>query len=187
MQYHIKPTAVPGLYMIENILSSDECAQLWTRITNCTWSNALARRVQHYGWTYDYNTRNALSKAPPIPAWLAPLRQRLLDAFNNVADLDQLIINEYQPGQGIAPHTDHVGRFADNILSVSLGSPINMTFERDDRVVDIWLPVGSVILLSGEARYKWKHSIAKRKTDDMPDGTRVTRSTRISLTFRKVL
>lgn len=44
---------------------------------------------------------------------------------------DQLIINEYQPGQGINPHIDNVKLFAEPIVSLSLGSECIMEFDRE--------------------------------------------------------
>ena len=41
---------------------------------------------------------------------------------------DQLIVNEYQPGQGISPHIDNQTLFGDVVVSVSLSSNTIMTF-----------------------------------------------------------
>lgn len=47
----------------------------------------------------------------------------------------------------------------------------------------------SVAVMHGEARYEWKHEIAKRKSDPefSGEGKRRQRNRRLSLTFRKVL
>ena len=39
-----------------------------------------------------------------------------------------MIVNEYEPGQGINPHIDNTNLFRDTIVSVSLGSPTIMIF-----------------------------------------------------------
>jgi len=41
---------------------------------------------------------------------------------------DQLIVNEYETGQGIAPHVDCEPCFADTTVSISLGSICVMDF-----------------------------------------------------------
>lgn len=64
-------------------------------------------------------------------------------------------------------------------MSLSLGSPALMNFENGDQNVEIALQRRSLIILSGDARYKWKHSIPSRKSDHGKQ-----RSTRYSLTFR---
>lgn len=63
----------------------------------------------------------------------------------------------------------------------------------DDKTkkIPVWLASRSLIVLKDDARYKWLHGIAPRKTDprnaDMQDGKRQERGRRISLTFRKVI
>lgn len=41
---------------------------------------------------------------------------------------DQLIVNEYEPGQGINPHIDNIKLFKSDIASLSLGSDCIMIF-----------------------------------------------------------
>jgi alkylated DNA repair dioxygenase AlkB len=48
------------------------------------------------------------------------------------------------------------------------------------------LTPGSLLMLSGEARYRWRHAIPGRKTDKVA-GRSVVRGRRVSLTFRTVL
>jgi alkylated DNA repair dioxygenase AlkB len=101
---------------------------------------------------------------------------------------DQLIVNEYTPGQGISPHIDSVELFEDEILSISLGSDITMNFtEASDKtnIKSLILKRRTLMCLSKDARYKWKHSIPQR-IYDIIKGKKVKRDTRISLTFRKV-
>ena len=61
-----------------------------------------------------------------------------------------------------------------------------MTFSQEGKTEDVYLPRGSVVILHGEARYKWKHAIKSRKTD-LVDKALVRRDTRVSLTFRRVI
>ena len=57
-----------------------------------------------------------------LPLWTKPLIQKFLS--DNLFDLepDQLIINEYLPGQGIANHIDCEPCFDDTVISISLNS-----------------------------------------------------------------
>ncbi|CAO1615153.1 unnamed protein product [Parajaminaea phylloscopi] len=122
----------------------------------------------------------------------------------------QLIINHYQPGEGISAHVDLPTRFGDGIILCSLQAGICMDFtplagddpgrhksstECDGEGLDgehelhelhelpnkrrrpnthtpesrrqhsLWLPPRSVLVLSGEARWQWKHGIAARQGD----------------------
>ena len=101
---------------------------------------------------------------------------------------DQLIVNEYEPGQGIASHVDCVPCFTETIASLSLGSACVMNFgnKEKERVVPLLLEPRSLVILRSDARYNWTHGIAARKTDDL-QGRVIQRRRRVSLTFRKVI
>jgi len=181
---------IPGLTLYHNFITLEEEVQLLSSIDDQPWSNELKRRVQHYGWKYDYSKRSLdnnmkLGDLPPFCASLvdACIQQRILSAHP-----DQLIINEYTPGQGISPHIDQVKWFGNEIVSVSLGSDILMDFKHkmSHKQYSILLPRRSLVLLSGEARYNWTHGIVARKRDKI-DGQWVARERRVSLTFRKVI
>ena len=145
----------------------------------------LSRRVIHYGWRYDYTNRtiSADLHIGPLPERCAALAERLHRETGKFDDIpNQVIVNEYEPGQGIAMHTDHPG-FGPTVATISLGDYWSMDFlhERTGRKQARVL-AGSALILSDAARREWRHGIAKRKKE--PDGRR--RSTRISLTFRTV-
>lgn len=105
---------------------------------------------------------------------------------------DQIIVNEYLPGQGIAPHIDQPKTFGPVVATVSLGAPVVMDFIRAEDRHAIWLAPLSLLVLTGAARYEWRHAIAKRKSDLIdaqrvaPTNKRVARSRRVSLTFRSL-
>jgi len=50
---------------------------------------------------------------------------------------------------------------------------------------DLYVAPRSVYIMTGEARYKWKHEMIARKSD-IVDGKRVKRERRISITLRNV-
>ena len=84
----------------------------------------------------------------------------------------QAIINLYQPGEGITSHVDLLNRYGDGVIGVSLGSGCVMHFHKvqtthveQDTRWDVYLPERSVVVLSTEARYDWKHGIEERKRD----------------------
>ena len=94
---------------------------------------------------------------------------------------------EYRPGSGIFAHVDQEV-FGDTIASVSLGSTCVMRFShgKSARVEELLLEPRSVIVLSGEARWAWKHEIPARVVDTWQNLER-PRSRRVSLTFRVIL
>ena len=171
---------IDGLDLRLDFVSLGEERALMEAVDNSPWNTSLSRRTQHYGYLYDYKSRSAASKTTPIPGWSESIRSRLTEQGLLTTSPDQLIVNEYKPGQGIAAHVDS-GVFADGIVSVSLGSDVVMEFTdtQSTEKVSLCLPRRSALILHGDARYRWKHCIPPRKTDNM-----IPRLRRISLTFR---
>jgi alkylated DNA repair dioxygenase AlkB len=161
---------IKGLTYTPNYITADQEQFLIEQIDNQPWLNDLKRRVQHYGYKYDYKARRITPdlKIGEVPNWL-----QILDGF------DQVIINEYIAGQGITPHIDCIPCFDDTICSLSLLEPCEMVLEKDNIKHSIILEPRSLLTLQGEARYKWKHSIPQRKSN--------VRNRRVSITYRKVI
>lgn len=189
--FEIQKPKVPdigGLHYISNFISEEEHDSLLAAIDAQSWLNDLKRRVQHYGYKYDYKARNIFpdSYLGELPPWLEGLQKRLYSEGLFEQKPDQAIINEYLPGQGISTHVDCIPCFDDVVVSLSLGSDAIMQLCSDEQKHDVFLEKRSLIILSGEARYKWQHAIPARKSD-MVDGIRLERQRRVSVTFRKVI
>ncbi|MCD6035583.1 MAG: 2OG-Fe(II) oxygenase superfamily protein [Rickettsiales bacterium] len=180
---------IPGLQYIPDYITSDQEAELLSCIDAQSWLRDLKRRVQHYGWKYDYKARSITGdlRLGPLPDWLERYCNKLQGdgVFEKVPD--QVIINEYQPGQGIAPHIDCVPCFGGTIASISLGSAYLMEFTHaNGGKVPVLLESRSLVILKEDARYVWKHGIPGRKTDRY-QGQVIERKRRVSLTFRNVI
>jgi alkylated DNA repair dioxygenase AlkB len=181
---------IHGLTYIPDFIDKLEVKYFIDSINSAEWLSDIKRRVQHYGYKYDYKARSIdysmfIGK---LPDWAMTMAQRLYDE-KHISELpDQLIINEYEPGQGIANHVDCEPCFGDTIISISLGSSCVMDFInlRTRQKVEVMLESGSLVVLSGEARHNWTHGIAQRKTDNFK-GMKTERRLRISMTFRKVI
>jgi alkylated DNA repair dioxygenase AlkB len=180
----------PGAIYIREVLSREEEGAIEDRLDAGEWSNTLKRRVQHFGYLYDYRARavNAGAYLGTLPEWLETLAERLVTRGYIVDLPDQVIANEYLPGQGISAHIDCAPCFDDTIVSISLLSQCEMVYrERSgSRSLAVVLHPRSGIVLKGASRYDWTHEIPARKSD-VVDGTKVDRRRRISLTFRKVI
>ena len=194
------------------------------------WQHLAKRKIQHYGYKFDYpkNTVNERAIDSSLPPWTEAL---LMDIYKYLQDmnfslkLNQLTINCYNPGDGIAFHSDSHSSFCDLFVIVSLGSDVIMDFrtlnnhvnndddvdenthnlvdENTHNLVDenntpknnmdnldyktqsLVLAQRSILILSGDARWKWEHCIRPRKID-LVDGKVQRRKTRYSLTFRTV-
>ncbi len=182
---------IRGLQYIEDYINGIQHDWLLNKIDEQQWLDDLKRRVQHYGFKYDYRARkvNYDMRIGELPAWLEKLSEKLHQDGYISEVADQVIINEYKPGQGIASHIDCEPCFKGTIVSLSLGSGCVMNFtNKSDKTkkVPVWLTPRSLVVLSGEARHEWLHGISARKSD-MWYGEKHERQRRVSLTFRKVI
>jgi alkylated DNA repair dioxygenase AlkB len=181
---------VKGLQVIYDYLSDQDEDDLLLRINAMPWLEELSRRVQHYGYKYDYKSKKIDSTfyLGDLPSWLDTLGKKLV--LDEIIDFrpDQAIINEYLPGQGISPHIDCEPCFGDTIVSLSLGSACVMNFEDQPHSKDkvaLYLEPKSLVVMRGESRYNWHHGIPARKKD-LFNGVSSVRQKRISITFRQV-
>ena len=181
---------ISGLNYIPDFISNQEQDFLLSQVDQRSWLTDLKRRVQHYGYKYDYKARAVGNDAylGQLPDWLSSICRKLHDDGIFPSVPDQMIVNEYLPGQGISAHIDCVPCFADTIASLSLGSPCVMDFTnpRTGDKKSIALEKCSLIVLSGPARYEWQHAIPARKSDII-NGVKTERARRVSLTFRNVI
>ena len=184
-------TTISGLRYVENYIDEYQHDWLLGRIDKQPWLDDLKRRVQHYGFKYDYRARkvNHDMRIGELPDWLQKLSKNLYEAKYMPEIADQVIINEYLPGQGISSHIDCEPCFKDTIISLSLGSGCVMNFTNKfdtSKKIPVWLAPRSLVVLSGEARHDWLHGIPARKSDAW-DNQKYERQRRVSLTFRKVI
>ncbi len=182
---------IKGLTYVPNYISKKIHDRLLEVINQQPWRNDLKRRVQHYGYVYNYINRKINSDMflGELPKFCQYFAEKFHEECWFSVTPDQVIINEYQPGQGITDHVDCEPCFEDTVISMSLGSPCIMRFtniQQPHLIVKQVLEPRSIVVLQDIARYDWKHGIRGRKSDII-NGKREMRTTRISLTFRKVI
>lgn len=184
--------SVPGLYYYPNFFSTDLAKQLLQELSESKkWNGVMgdekSRQVIHYGYIYSYTGKNEpLTKTDSIPANY----MSLFDMKNSLEGLpvgwkpDQLIINQYLPGQGIAGHIDHTVKFGPIVVCGTLGGGVEIEFTRAGHETQhVYVEPNSLYIMTGDARYEWKHGIVKRKSDKVK-GKTIPRTKRVSLTFR---
>lgn len=100
------------------------------------WKQLAHRRIQI--WPHDLSKKNTLIESP-LPTWLTePIINRLLslplstaNPATNVFSIsphkapNHVLINEYQPGEGIMPHKDGAA-YHPTVCTVSLGSSLTL-------------------------------------------------------------
>jgi len=169
---------IPGLTYEDNVLTIQQEQQIVNYIDQQPWNTSLKRRTQHYSYEYVYTSRTAAKPTTPLGG---PIKQ-IGDWLNTEGIIPlmpaQCIVNEYLKTQGISKHTD-AKSFGPTIVSISLLQPCTMTFTKGSDVVDLCLQPRSMLVLSGEARYVWKHEI--KPINHVSDDYR-----RLSLTFRTI-
>ena len=174
-----------GAVIVPDFVTPAEEARILLRISQAPWLTELRRRVQHYGFRYDYRGSSRPAPAAPFPRWTTCMADRLRPHFGGVVPV-QCIVNEYRPGQGIGMHADHRD-FGGVVASLSLGADWPMRFRPrgtrpyaagampgDEVAV---LPRRSVLVLARAARWNFMHGI------DRADSARES-ATRVSATFR---
>jgi alkylated DNA repair dioxygenase AlkB len=171
---------IPGLVYRSDYISEVEETRLLTAIDRETWDTSWERRRQLYGASYG----TTVDPKRPIPDWARDLVRRFQQECIYDRPFDQLLVNEYLPGQGIALHRDY-DSFDRTVVSLSLLSACIMDFRRPPatQLVPLLLQRRSLIVLSDEARYHWQHGIARRRSD-IWHGMKIPRARRLSVTFR---
>ena len=124
---------VPGLHVVTDFITDEESVSLLREIDARPWDTSIKRRVQHYGHAFDYATLKIAEQGtvPTMPSFAAEVISRLRDSSLMPHEVDQLTVNEYEPGVGIAFHVDAHSAFEDGIAAITLGSGIVMEFLRD--------------------------------------------------------
>ncbi|AEJ35073.1 putative methyl-transferase [Acanthamoeba polyphaga mimivirus] len=160
------------------------------KINESEWVVDYQRRLQYYNYRNELFEPYDLIPIPnKIPKYLDQLiNQMILDKIIDQKP-DQIIVNEYKPGEGLKPHFDRKDYYQNVIIGLSLGSGTIMEFYKNKPIPEkkkIYIPPRSLYIIKDDARYIWKHGIPPRKYDEI-NGKKIPRETRISITFRNVI
>ena len=191
-QPELFPTAAArpeGFVYRADFISPDEEAQLVTCIRDLAFDEVrmhgvvAKRRTVHFGRSYEFQTFQ-LGEAPPIPEFLAPLRERTAElTAREPEDFGEALVTEYAAGAGIGWHRDAPAFGI--VVGISLLAECTMQFrpwpvQKSDRapgtkrskaIAQVLAP-RSVYVLDGAARSGWQHHIP------------TTKALRYSVTFR---
>ncbi len=183
--------AIPGLKYIPDYIDENEQDRLLHSIDQQSWSIESVeskRRIQQHGYRYEYKNGIlvACNYLGSLPDWALRIANRLYADELTTKSLDQVTVNEYEPGQGLTSHVDCITCFGDTIITLSLGSSYVMEFthSQTQEKREILLFPGSLLVLRGEARYFWQHSVTPREKD-IYRGREFFRARRVAVTFRE--
>jgi alkylated DNA repair dioxygenase AlkB len=154
--------------------------------TQAHWSWLGKKKRLSFGWDYGLS-KKTLKRGQPVPPIFCALALRLYEGGMMPELAQQVVVQEYQPGQGLGQHIDLLPQttpelrngFGPVVVSLSLLSSCVMRFSHPDagRGPDITLEPRSALAISGEMRTDWLHEIMAR----------TVRNLRISITFRTVV
>ncbi|KAK9751252.1 2OG-Fe(II) oxygenase superfamily [Popillia japonica] len=192
------------IYYIPNFITEEEENHILKKVYEAPkpkWTCLKSRRLQDYG---GIPRRNGMI-TEPIPEWLQFYMDKVsdLNVFQSVR-ANHVLINEYEPGQGIMAHFDGM-LFFPVITTISCGSHTVLEFiEGSDGnrqpVCNLLLERRSLVILTNDFYKKYMHLIDERDSDVLDEncinldkcadkyevGTELKRQTRISLTIRNV-
>lgn len=197
---------VDGFYMINDIFTESEHSYYFELLKNV--NENLCHQIHHaneFGWKFlplkDENSNIIIRKKNDnlgnFPEWIdeiwIKIRKHILKLTNcnlpkeltECTKPNHLLVNKYEPGDGVIPHFDELEFWENWVIGVSLGSGCVFNLTRKGKKVKIYLPKNSIYILTRDARYEWKHGIEFVKEDNVYGNT-IERSLRISMTFRNI-
>ncbi|KAL5561485.1 hypothetical protein UlMin_031232 [Ulmus minor] len=202
---------IEGLWLCRDFLSPQRQSSLLSLIHNEGWfTEASHNQAMRFGelptWAFELSDSIRDGVISSCHGALDPLEPESYTGQNEVCPFpsdilwreplfDQLIVNVYHPGEGICAHVDLM-RFEDGIAIVSLESSCVMHFSQaepegttSDSVrtkIPVYLTPGSLVLMSGEARYLWKHEINRKPGFQKWKGEEINQKKRTAITLRKL-
>ena len=184
---------ISGLYYFPNVVSEEFGKEILDFLKASkdrfpVGGSAKSREVIHYGYKYNYKSGNVKEEATPFPEFakrLVEIVKEKIQVEEKDSDFNQCLVNKYVDNQGIAAHIDAL-TFGKYICCFTLGHGANLHFSKGDSHIDLYTEPNSLYIMSGEARYSWKHEMKKLKYDVVKE-KKIKRGERISVTFRTVL
>jgi len=160
-----------GFVLVENFITEEEESNLLAELPKS--SQSPQKKTRNNIWRYGKKRvyTDGFIDGPPPPLLVA-LAQRLVEKLDFPAAPECFTVNEYHKGQTIKPHIDQLS-CGPVITVLSLRSPATMRLTGGDKEYAVKLLPRSLILMTGEVRVHWLHSI-----DPVED-------TRYSVVFRR--
>jgi len=167
-----------GLYYFRAVVNKKMAKEVIEGLDKGTWEpiaiqSKVCRMIQYY---------------KKMPEFLMELRRILIEkcdsiGFKNI-DFNKCLVNNYKAGEGIGGHIDDF-RAGEVIACFTFGAGADIKFTLEGKEpYSLFTDPGSLYLMTGDCRYKWKHEMPKRKFD-MVEGMKTPRGRRISVTFRE--
>ncbi len=166
----------PGFRIIEGFVDALEQKEIenWIR-SNFAWERRRqgslppAEQYPHHG---------------PIPAWATALGERMVALGLFPYPPDHVLLRRYDRGVGVEPHIDREA-YGPVVAGLTLGSSRMFNLTRGGSRLEALLVPGDLYVMTGAARYRWRHSIPARLEDEFRGAT-FPRTGGFSVTWRYV-
>eukprot|EP00759_Apiculatamorpha_spiralis_P045296 PhF_6_TR42137/c0_g1_i1/m.63647/K10770/ALKBH8; alkylated DNA repair protein alkB homolog 8 len=180
---------VPGLYVQRGFISRAEQERLLVKLNRERWLPYSGKSVLEYGFNKPFYGTDITDVK--VPTFLQTIGERLYNEGVLHHIPRYILINRYEIGQGIHPHSDDP-MYIEGVVSLSLEADAVLRFREEKDTSNpsktrkcgaVLLERGSVFVMYGQARYKWEHEMTP-DTADLWEGNVVRRQRRTAITFR---
>ncbi|KAI1902681.1 hypothetical protein AGOR_G00018520 [Albula goreensis] len=210
LEHYVVKDAPPSVYYIPEYITEAEEAYLLQQVYKAPkpkWTQLSGRRLQNWGGLP--HPKGML--AEKLPDWLQQYAEKI-SALGTFAGktANHVLVNEYNPGQGIMPHEDGP-LYYPTVTTISLGSHTVLDFyhpisdvqdvpqtEESRFLLSLLVERRSLVILRDSMYKHFLHGIQGASQDTLTDrvanlsltsayaGDCLTRGTRVSLTIRHV-
>ena len=163
----MSPLDAPTAYYVPDFLSLAEQEALLQAVDSVDdqWKSLRRRRLQQWGGT----PLPEGMQQQPLPPYLATVVAQLVHdkAFGLAETPNHVLINEYNPGQGIMPHRDGP-LYHPRVAIISLGGTVVMDLTPpmgDGDPLQVVLRPGSLLIFEDDIYQTWMHGIAETGDD----------------------
>ena len=133
------------------------------------WTQLRGRKLQQHGGTPGMTSE-------PLPEWLGSVCDALVRAsvFSTTEPANHVLVNEYQPGQGIDAHRDGP-LYQPRVAIISLGSHCTFQFLTDDferrAQTSLLLPRRGLLVFEDDAYERLLHTVPALHVDELSAST----------------
>jgi alkylated DNA repair protein alkB family protein 4 len=182
---------IDGLFLLEEVITEKEEKELIKKIDSIDWINSQSgRRKQDFGPKVNFKRQKLkYNEFFGLPQFDKQLLNKIKQQISNECLNDFIEVEvchlEYNPenGSSIDPHFDDFWLWGERLVTVNLLSKTILTLilpQNSDTKVDeqiyVHLPQRSLVVLSGDSRYKYQHAIQRQHIN----------ARRIAITYREL-
>lgn len=175
---------IDGVHVFEEVITPEEEAAIVSSIDKTEWVNSQSgRRKQDFGPKLNFKKKKVnLSGFAGLPSYVKDIWERLTNQYGKDGGVlsnflpVELCNLEYDPSRGssIEPHFDDFWVWGTRLVTLNYLSPTALTLTRppkednedstdeEESEIAIIMNPRSLLVLSGDARFKWLHEVKRQ-------------------------